>query len=245
MELIPIYINGQEYLLHPTKDFLQSGASGKCYRLKTNSVDLTVKLYHQSSCMFEGLPWVPDENTLNQFINLSSLTSPILLSQYLVRDSDNQYIRCARDYIEKVYDDTVGAIFNLPKDEVFTYFKSIEDKIPFFDEHGVILDDWNTDNVMFGRIHNGPISLFLFDDTNYTTSDHFPCYNFPEFNLLIEDAIEEYLINIKCEEILPYIINDLRNNDNHLYFLKSASYNSDTIGEGILKYSKKIKKNYF
>ena len=98
--MVPIYINDREYFIYPKTDFLDAGASGKCYKVWDDDRILTVKLYLNESGLSGEEIFFPDEKMLEKFIQLSPYTSPILLSNYLVRDENGNYIGCARDYIE-------------------------------------------------------------------------------------------------------------------------------------------------
>lgn len=43
--MTPIYINNEEFLINLRIDYLDEGASGKCYKIYTDDKILTVKLY--------------------------------------------------------------------------------------------------------------------------------------------------------------------------------------------------------
>lgn len=237
--MIPIYIDDKEYLIYPKTDYLDAGASGSCYKVYTDDQILTVKLYLSESPLSGEEIFFPDEEILKKFIKLSPYTSPILLSQYLVRDSNGNYIGCARDYIEASSPNTIEALFRLPKKESLSHFQQIEEKLSIFDENGILVDDWNSYNVMLGRIENGDEKLYIFDDSSYMLSSHYRYSNHREFTHLVEDMIEEYLLSYNLDYARPYIIDKLRLSYTPMHFLENLSESSDTLGNGVLQYVKK------
>lgn len=243
--MTPIYINNEEFLINLKTDYLDEGASGKCYKVCDNGRILTVKLYLSESGLNGEEVFFPDEETLEKLIQLSPYTSPILLSHYLVRDKNGNYIGCARDYIEASSLDATDAVFQLPKEEALEHFQRIEDKIPIFDENGILLDDWNSYNIMLGRVANGAETLYVFDDSSYSLSSYYKQSNHREFTHLIEDMIEEYLITYGLERVRPYVIDKLQSSYTPIHFFEDVSERSNTLGEGVLQYAKKVKDRYY
>ena len=243
--MVPIYINDKEYFIYPKTDYLDAGASGKCYKVCDDDRILTVKLYLSESGLSGEEVFFPDEETLEKLIQLSPYASPILLSQYLVRDGKGNYIGCARDYIKASSPNTTEAVFQLPKEKALEHFQKIEEKIPIFNENGILLDDWNSYNVMFGRVANGDEKLYVFDDSSYTLSSYHRQSNHHEFTHLIEDMIEEYLLAYNLELVRPYVIDKLRASYTPIHFFENISNHSNTLGEGVLQYAKKMKDRYY
>lgn len=245
-EKFAVYINGDEFLLEK-KDKLNKNTttSGTCYHLRDGDLDLAVKIYHKEDPMDGEYPWFPEEDMLQKFIQLAPYTFPVLLSQYFVRDIQGDYIGCARECIYPSYKNTVDAIFKLPKEQVFPYFQSIQDTIYLFDQASIVLDDWNSYNVMLGKTMTLPTSLFVFDDSSYSVSDNDKVNNQFEFDHLIEDLTENYLENISLSNATHYIVEDMRRSRTHLQFLQDITDKRDSIGEGVSQYAKNINKKYF
>lgn len=235
--MIPIYINDEKYVINPSTDYLNEGASGTCYKVRKNDKLLTVKLYRSQPIQNDDEVIFPDENTLEILTQLSTLVDPILLSRFITRDEDGNYTGCARYYIEPTTTDTTKAIFQLPKDVALTHFKKIEEKIPIFDRAGIVVDDWNSYNLMLGKIANGDESLFLFDDSNYFQSSY--ANNYGEFMHLMEDLVEEYLQSLSMNYKQSSIIKELRNSGSPISFFDNISKDCDTLGESVLAYVKK------
>lgn len=245
-EKFAVYINGDEFLLEK-KDKLDKNTttSGTCYHLQDGDLDLAVKIYHQEDPMDGEYPWFPEEETLQKFIQLAPYTFPVLLSQYFVRDIQGDYIGCARECIYPSYKNTVNAIFRLPKEQIFPYFQSIQNTIPCFDQASIVLDDWNSYNVMLGKTKTQPTALFVFDDSSYIVSDNDKVNNQFEFDHLIEDLTENYLENISLSNATHYIVEDMRRSRTHLQFLQDITGNHESIGDGVFQYAKNINKKYF
>lgn len=237
-----IFINNQKYSIDK-KDFLNDGSSGNCYRLKRGNIDLSVKIYHEEDSWGFGEPWFPDEDTLKKLIKLSPETNPILLSQFLVRDKEGKYIGCAKDYVDDLGLDTLTEVFSQPKDIVVGYLREIQAKVPLFNKAGIILDDWNTDNILFGT-HLGKEGIYVFDDGNYYFSDDTSSNNL-EFDHLIEDLVDNFIPEKNFGKVKPYIFDELHNSSDYLEHLIKLSNNSDTLGEGLLNHAQKIKKKYY
>lgn len=237
-----IFINNQRYSIDK-KNFLNDGASGNCYRLKKENLDLSVKIYHEKDPMGFGEPWFPDEDTLKKLIELSPQTNPILLSQFIVRDENGKYIGCAKDYVDDLGLDTLTEIFSQPKGIIIDYLQEIQEKIPLFHEAGIILDDWNTDNILFGS-HLGKEGIYVFDDGNYYFSDD-TSSNHLEFNHLIEDLVDNFVPEHKFGKAKSYILNEMYNSSDYLEYLIRLSNNSNTLGEGLSNHVQKIKMKYY
>ena len=242
--MVPIYINDREYFIYPKTDFLDAGASGNCYKVWDDDRILTVKLYLNESGLSGEEIFFPDEKMLEKFIQLSPYTSPILLSNYLVRDENGNYIGCARDYIEASSSNATEAVFQLPKEEALEHFQRIEKKIPIFNENGILLDDWNSYNIMLGRIAGGDEKLYIFDDSSYSLSSYCRPSNRREFTHLMEDMIEEYLLTYGLDRVRPYVVDTLRAYA-PIHFFESVSEHSNTLGEGVLQYAKKMEDRYY
>lgn len=243
--MTPIYINNEEFLINLRTDYLDEGASGKCYKIYTDDKILTVKLYLKEPTLLDDEIFFPNQETLEKFIKLSGYTDPILLSQYLVRDSDGNYIGCAREYIEPSAPNTTEAVFHLPKEKALEQFQKIEEKIPIFDDNDILLDDWNSYNIMLGRIENGEEKLYIFDDSSYIFSSYCKQSNHHEFTHLVEDMIDEYLFAHSLDKVRSSVLDELKASYNPIHFFENISNNSDTLGNGILQYAKKMKDRYY
>ena len=246
-EKFDIYINEKQFVLEE-KDKLNKDttSSGICYHLQDGDLDLAVKIYHKNTILCgQNYPQFPKEDLLQKLIQLAPYTSPVLLSQYFVRDVHGIYIGCAREYIYPAYKNTIDAIFALPKDQIFSYFQSIQDTIPLFNRAGIILDDWNSYNVMLGNTKTLSTSLFVFDDSNYSLSSTAKVNNQFEFDHLIEDLTEEYLETIFLEKTTHYFLDDMKNSRGHLQFLRDITNHHNSIGDGISQYAKHIHRKYF
>lgn len=239
-----IYIDGNEFLID-SKNYLNEGISGKCYHVSDNDREVVVKLYHPATIFDNDDSYFPSEDLLQKFIQLSPCTRPILLSQFIVRDCNGNYIGCARDYIQPSCDDSVEGIFSLPKEASLQFLQNIQSKIPIFNQHDILLDDWNFYNIMLGKIHEGGEGLYIFDDSNYSFSTNPERINSLEFLHLTENLIELYLLKHQLSNIRPFVIDHLRSSYTPIYFFEEISHSYPTLGEGILQYAKKKKNSYF
>ena len=236
-----VYIAGRPEVLDINKDYLSSGLSGRCYRLRRNFQDLTVKIYHKEPIFSDHGSWYPSEEELKKMISFSDYTAPVLLSKYIVRDENSQYIGFARNYIESTCDDVVGAIFEYPKEKILGYLYQIYEVIPILNQADIFVSDWSIQNIMLGKFNNSSEQLYLFDDSNYTIIDNCSDYNYLEFDSLISDFIFSYLNRHSMKRFYPYVFQDDIFRNQPLSYLQQISQNTDTLGEGIFSYCKKIK----
>lgn len=242
-EKFSVYINEKEFVLEEKMRLNKKkndSTSGVCYHLQDEDFDLSVKIYYKKDPLGGDYPWFPDEQVLQKFIQISPNTYPVLLSQYFVRDFHGDYIGCARECIYPSYENTVDAIFDLPKEYIFPYFQAIQDIIPTFDQAGIVLDDWNYYNVMLGKTKTLPVSLFVFDDSNYTISDADFSSNQSEFEHLLEDLVEEYLGHYHLGKKIYSVLDGFRYAKNHIQFLHDISKDTETIGDGVFQYIRKF-----
>ena len=57
--------------------------------------------------------------------------------------------------------------------------------------------------------------------------------------------IEEYLIIYGLERVRPYVVDKLRASYTPVHFFEDISNHSNTLGEGVLQYAKKMKDRYY
>lgn len=237
-----VYIDEKEFVLEEKSRWNKKkndSTSGVCYHLQEGDFDLSVKIYHKEDPLGEEYPWYPDELSLQKFIQLSPNTYPVLLSQYMVRDFHGEYIGCARECIYPAYENTVDAIFDLPKEHIFPYFQAIQDTIPSFDQAGIVLGDWNSYNVMLGKTRTLPTSLFVFDDSDYTFSNTGFSSNQSEFEHLLEDLVEAYLGHYHLGKKIHSVLDGFNHSKSHMQFLHDISKDTETIGDGVFQYIRK------
>lgn len=246
--MFPIYINNEEYII-TDKHLIDSGSSGTCYHLENQNLNLAVKIYHTSDSrvakMFGKIVF-PDEKVLNKLIDVSAISSPILLSQYVVRDKNGSYIGCARDFIESQYssDDCIQAFFQFPKEKIFSYLQNIQSNISILDTHHIRVNDWIVDNSLFGT-KDGVEGLYIFDDSDYFISDDILDFNYLAFNDFIADFVDGFLVEDSYQSVKPYILRQLDSYSNAVDFLKQVSDSYETIGDGLTFHANKVKRKYF
>ena len=60
----------------------------------------------------------------------------------------------------------------------------------------------------------------------------------------MEDMIEEYLLTYGLDCVRPYVVDTLRAYA-PIHFFESVSEHSNTLGEGVLQYAKKMEDRYY
>lgn len=145
------------------KDGMEGKASGTCYRLLQDDLDLAVKLYSAHS-------FYPSLFDLEKFCLLMEECVPVLLSKYPVFDEEGNYIGCATPYIMESRGDTLKALYELPISEILTYLRALSNAVSILVENSIGLCDWGVHNSKLGKGKDLPFGLYVFDDSYYTVS---------------------------------------------------------------------------
>lgn len=144
--------------------------SGDVYHLQVEDSDLAVKIYHSINRDDpDDMDFFPPQEDLEKFIELSSKMEPLLLSNHMVLDLENNYIGCTSYFVEETRKDIEEVIRNLPCDQLFTNIFLLIERIPEVSKYRIALDDWSLDNLKYGTIRNQVRSekIYCFDDSNY------------------------------------------------------------------------------
>ncbi len=218
--------------------------SGVTYRLRRDNLDLAVKLYYHEHPFGDDDSWYPDIHTLEYFTEISHDVYPILLSHYKVEDENHNYVGCASPFIEETRGPTGDAIWNLPRDSFFTYFYKIFGQIPKLSKAGVVLDDWNINNIRLGNPVSYEEGIYCFDDSNYFLSDDVSSNNLID-NELIENILCDYIEDKYSYDLQSKVLEGLKSKRNYIDFLEKNSLGYATIGEFLNDYTSCLKKKYY
>ncbi len=238
--IIPVYINNQEYHIHPRRDYIGEGSSAWCYKVDSDEGPLCVKIYNEDYLANKLEYQRYNKLVLNTFSKLATYTRPILLSKFLVSDEQGDFIGCAKDFVDKK--GTVRpsiSVFSLPTEEGIDCFRSIKDKIIIFNEMGIALGDWALYNVLYGSVQGDNSELFIVDDGDYQFSKYCWRLNNLQLNHLVEDLTEDYLADYGFQECFPNINSDIHATHCAIQFLEEIGEGHPTLGEGAIQYAKR------
>ena len=242
--VLPVYIEDKEILIHSTQDFIDEGSTGTCYKVDSELGTLNVKLFNDYFYTYPNSQSISNEEVIKKFQKLAPYTDPILLSKYLVRDSDGTYIGCARDFVEQNDNGSLSStIFHLPTQQVIDCFQILSDKIAIFNAEKIALSDWALYNAMYGHIGNGEDTLYLLDDGDYLYPSHGEKVNDLQLRHLVEDITKDYLSILGFYSIFPNISSDIHASYSPIHFLQGIGDGYSTLSEGAIQYAKrKLKK---
>ena len=165
-----IKINGKIYELPEKTINSKETFSGNVYRLQVENEELAVKIYHSINRDDpDDIDFFPPQEDLEKFIEISPKMDPILLSNHMVLDLENNYIGCTSYFVEETKKDIGKVIRNLPCNQLFTNIFLLIERIPEVSKYRIALDDWSLDNLKYGTIRNQVESekIYCFDDSNY------------------------------------------------------------------------------
>ena len=237
-----VIIHEKLYTL-PEFPIADSGFSGSVYHLKTENVDFSVKLYHPTPLYQDIEKWYPTIEELNIFIEASSMLLPILVSQFAVYSENNDYIGCATPFLYSSRGKVEDLFFQLPRELVLNQILSFFQVIPIVNSYGIVLEDVNIPNSIWGFSQNLKEGLYIFDDSSYSIgadineNDQIP-------NLFCEDIFSYYDFSSFDKRIPIEMFRDMRKRTDYIDFFIEKSNGYSTLGDFFEDYAKTLKKKF-
>lgn len=199
-----VWINHKVYEL-PLEGGIKGETSGICYHLKDEDVDWVVKLYYDTSWDEKVYPTLEELEVISR---IHEQVMPVIVSEYPVFDSNEDYVGCAAPFIYESKGKTKKILYREPIENILDGLHKIQQVIPIFTKHRIVVNDWTIWNMRIGTIKDLKIGMYLFDDSFYEVSNlsdkMIEGLNQREFNNLIFTIIDDYFFrngNIKYDSM--------------------------------------------
>ena len=241
MELFKnIKINNEIYQLELEPIIKRPTYSGKIYRLQIKDNLMAIKLYRTQKCDNYEIQddWFPPLKDITKFIELSSQTFPLLLSNSIVLDENDKYIGCSSYYVSDSNDTSKMTIFDIPREQFFFDIFSLEEQLSICSNNHILINDLSIFNLKFGTITKNPNKerIYFFDDSNYRLADYnikiIETENHEEFNEFGLNILEYYFdSNLYFKEQYAEFLYEVSRNKNVFSFIEKESRDYLTISD--------------
>ncbi len=213
-----VIINRQIYQID-LKQGIKGKTNGICYQLKTEEEDLAVKIFYLRADRLS-------EKEIEVFKTIESEVHPIVISKYPVFDTQGQYIGSASSFIhEDVKQESKNRLYQLEKEFLLENLGMIQEKLPIFDQHHILLNNLGIHNLLIGRGTRLPHGIYLINDSydmlaTFDTEFH----NQKEFYRFLCSIIKYHLVTIRGfegeEEDITEYLNQFMNQlmDSRLFY---------------------------